>query len=126
MDNGETWKERDADWTLPGFMTETCAVPGVVNRLAGIVACNCTALIKLVARVVDDPPPGGAHCNEAPDWKFAPLAVMFNAAEFRGADVGLIELSVGAGAIGSVTPDWLGVPLADTITAWLPDNPGGT
>src|SRR5580704_11548626 len=83
-----------AESSEPGFKIATCAVPGVVSRFAGTVACTCAELTKLAgsANVV---PLGAVHQTDAPDWKLLPLAVMVTAAEFFSTVLGLIEVNWG-------------------------------
>src|SRR5690349_21934276 len=84
----------ELDATLPGFTIATCAVPAVVNRLAGTVACNCEVLMKLAGKLTVAFV-GAVHRTVAPATKLPPFAVRESAPEFGAAAFGVSDVNTG-------------------------------
>src|SRR5580658_7484024 len=85
---------KDPEDAPSGLRMATCAIPGVVNRLAGIAARSWAELMKFPGNVVWVPP-GVVHAMEAPETMLAPLAASVKPLELVSVALGSSEESCG-------------------------------
>jgi hypothetical protein len=99
-----------------GLATVIRAVVAVVRSVDGIVAVNVDALMYCVVRLVVWPLT--VHLTVAPLTKLEPETVRLTVAPFCGAEVGLIEVIVGAGAVMVKGVDADGRPPGFAAVIW--------
>jgi hypothetical protein len=82
----------------PVFAIVTCAVPGLVNKLGGIVACKSAEFWNDVTKAVETPP--AVHITrDTPLKKLLPAACTCMALEPGGAVLGESEVKAAVGAV---------------------------
>ena len=86
------------DTEASAFRTLTCAVPGLVKKVAGIVASRSPVSRNAVSIGVEVPPDVHMIC-ETPLRKFVPAACSLIAPEPGDALSGVIDFNVGVGVV---------------------------